>query len=47
MKLTQEELILKASELRKEYNRNYRKAHKEQSKQYMKTYWEKKALNNK
>ena len=47
MKLTQEELILKAAELRKEYNREYRKAHKEQSKQYMKTYWEKKALNNK
>ena len=28
MKLSQEELILKASEIKKEYNRAYRKAHK-------------------
>ena len=44
MKLSQEELELKANEIKKEYMRAYRKAHKEQSKQYMKTYWEKKVL---
>ena len=44
MNLSQEDLELKAAKLRKEYNREYRKAHKEQSKQYMKTYWEKKAI---
>ena len=44
MKLSQEELELKANEMKKAYMRDYRKNHKEQSKQYMKTYWEKKVL---
>lgn len=44
MKLSQEELELKAKQLKQEYMREYRKNHKEENKQYMKTYWEKKAL---
>jgi hypothetical protein len=43
MKLSQEELIIKAGEIKREYMKAYRKAHKEQSKKYMETYWLKKA----
>ena len=44
MKLSKEELTLKATKLKQEYMKAYRKSHREQTKGYMKTYWEKKAL---
>ena len=43
MKLSQEELIIKAGEIKREYMKAYRKSHKEQNKKYMETYWLKKA----
>lgn len=46
MKLSQEELELKAKQLKLEYMRAYRKSHKEEFKGYREKYWEKRALEN-
>lgn len=44
MKLSQEEITLKANELKRSYLKEWRAANKEKSKQYKENYWTKKVL---